>query len=79
MCQVHTGAYVLLPGPGKTDYTDPLPPKKDDQVYIAHIDTRSSTYHYAYARQTQVNWKKETKEKKMKEHGKEYSSTRIQS
>ncbi len=41
-----------------------LPPKKDYHVYIAR-----STYHYAYARQTQVNWKKETKNKE--EKGKE--------
>ena len=36
-----------------------LPPKKDYHVYITR-----SIYHYAYARQTQVNWKKETKKRK---------------
>ena len=36
-----------------------LPPKKCYHVYI----TRSA-YHYAYARQTQVNWNKETKERR---------------
>ena len=38
-----------------------LPPKKEYHVY-----TRSarSTHHYAYARQTQVNWKQETKKRK---------------
>ena len=36
-----------------------LPPKKDYHVYIAR-----STYHYAYARQTQVNWERRNKEKK---------------
>ena len=35
-----------------------LPPKKDYHVYITR-----SIYHYAYARQTQDNWKKETKNK----------------
>ena len=60
MCQVHTGAYVPLLAPGKTDFR--LPPKKDYHVYIAR-----STYHYAYARQTPVNWKKQRKEKKIKE------------
>ena len=51
MCQVHTGAYVSLLAPGKTDYqVYSLPPKKDYHVYIAR-----STYHYAYARQTQVD------------------------
>ena len=59
MCQVHTGAYVSLLAPGKTAYLYRLPPKKDCHVYIAR-----STYHYAYARQTQVNWTKETKKRK---------------
>ena len=36
-----------------------LPLKKDYHVYIAR-----SSYHYAYARRTQVNWKKETKKRK---------------
>ena len=57
MCQVHTGAYVSLLAPGKTDYTDCHPRKTT--TYLVYI-TRS-IYHYAYARQTQVNWKKETK------------------
>ena len=55
MCQVHTGAYVSLLAPGKTDY-DRLPLKKDYHVYITR-----GIYHYAYAQQTQVNWEKETK------------------
>ena len=64
MCQIHTGAYVSLLAPGKTDYQIcRLPPKKGYHVYIAH-----SAYHYAYVRQTQANWKKETKnENKIKE------------
>ena len=42
-----------------------LPPKKDYHVYITR-----DIYHYAYAQQTQVNWKKETnKEQKGKEMG----------
>ena len=40
-----------------------LPPKEGYHVYIAR-----STYHYAYARQKQVDWKKkQIKEKKIKE------------
>ena len=58
MCQVHTGAYVSLLVPGKTDFNR-LPPKKDYHVYIGR-----STYHYASASQTQVNWKKETTQRK---------------
>ena len=57
MCQVHTGAYVSLLVPRKTDYTACHP--KD-----YHVNITRSIYHYAYARQTQVNWKKETKKKK---------------
>ena len=38
-----------------------LPPRKDHHVYVTR-----GTYRYAYARQTQVNWKKEKTEKKRK-------------
>ena len=38
--------------------------------YHVHIPIPSSTYHYAYARQTRVNWKKVTKKRRKKE-GKE--------
>ena len=48
MCQVHTGAYVSLLAPGKTDYTACHPRK------TTTYSTRS-IYYYAYARQTQVN------------------------
>ena len=43
MCQVHTGAYVSLLAPGKTNHYR-LPPEKDSHEYIAR-----SAYHYAYA------------------------------
>ena len=59
MCQVHTGAYVSLLASVKTDYVYRLPPKKDCHVY-----TTRSIYHYAYARQTQVNWKKKQRTNK---------------
>ena len=50
MCQVHTGAYVSLLAPGNTDFTACHPVETTTyQVYIT-----CSTYHYAYARQTQV-------------------------
>ena len=54
MCQVQAGAYVSLLALGITDYIR-LPPKKDYHVYIVR-----STCHYVYARQTKVNWNKET-------------------
>ena len=57
MCQVRTGEYVSLLEPGKTDYIYRLPPEKDYHVYIAR-----STYHDAFTRQTQVNWKKHTRQ-----------------
>ena len=59
MRQVHTGAYVSLLAPGKNNRLYRLPPKKNYHVYIAR-----STYHYAYARQTQVKYKKRNKYKK---------------
>ena len=63
MCQVHTGAYGLTTrAPGKKYYTACHPGKTI--TYILHV---RSTYHYAYARQTQVNWKKKNKEKKRRE------------
>ena len=51
---VNTSHYSRLEKP--TIYR--LPPKKDYHVYITRI-----IYHYAYARQTQVNSKKETTNK----------------
>ena len=74
MCQVHTGAYVSLLAPGKTDYIYRLPPKEDYHVYIAR-----STYHYAYARQTQrksIGRKKQRREKKNKEKKRRESEKR---
>ena len=53
MCQVYTGAYdVSLLAPDK-NRLHRLPPRKDYLVYISR-----GTYHYAYARQTRVNWTK---------------------
>ena len=62
MCQVHIGTYVALLALGKPDYTDfttqkRLPRNILNVVYL---------YHYACARQTQVNWRKEKKRKKKK-------------
>ena len=59
MCQVRTGAYVRPTTRAWKNRLYHLPPKKDFHVYIAR-----STYHYAYARQTQVNRKIDTKERK---------------
>ena len=69
MCQVHTGAYVSLVAPGKTNIPGRyrVPPRKDHHVYISRIN---STYHYAYARLTQVNWKKKQKENKKRKERK---------
>ena len=70
-CQVHTGSYVSLLEPGKTDYTACHPKKTTTYIlHDYHVYITRSIYHYAYARQTQVNWKKETKKKK-EDKGKE--------
>ena len=59
MCQVHTGAYVSLLASVKTDYT--ACHLRKTTTYILHV--LNSIYRYVYARQMQVNWKKETKNK----------------
>ena len=51
---MHTSHYSRLEKPTC------LPPKKDYHVYIARIN---STYHYAYARQAQINSKRNKEEK----------------
>ena len=71
MCQVHTGAYVSHYSRLEKPTIYRLPPKKDYHVYIAR-----STYHYAYARQTQVNWKEGTKKEKIEKKGKKESEKR---
>ena len=65
MCQVYTWYIRLITRAWKNRLCR-LPPKKDYQVYITR-----SIYHYAYARQTQVNWKKEKKENKKRKERKE--------
>ena len=62
MCQVHTDPYVSILAPKKL--TLPLA-TQDHHVYITR-----SIYHYAYARQTQVSWRKEIKKRK-EDKGKE--------
>ena len=47
-----TGAYISLLAPGKKRLFYRLPPKTDYHVYITPI---IGTYHYEYARHTQVN------------------------
>ena len=59
VCQVHTGSYVSLLSP-KTEFgIYRLSPNKDNHAYITR-----SIYHYAYSRQTQFDWKQETKKRK---------------
>ena len=66
---VHTSHYSRLEKP--TIYSYRLPPNIDYHVYIA-----LSNYPYAYARQTQINWQKETKKRKGDE-GKYIYSVRV--
>ena len=63
-CQVNTGAYELITHAWR-DRLYRLPPNKDYHIYVTRI-----IYHYAYARQTQVNWRKETKKRKEDEGNK---------
>ena len=62
MCQVHTGAYVSLLAPGKTDYTACHPRKTT--TYILHVVP--FTTHTHDGRQS-IGKKKQGKEIKMKE------------
>ena len=60
MCQVHTGAYVSLLAPEKTDYIYRLPPKKDYHVHIARTVVPITTY--THDRRKSIG--KKSKEKK---------------
>ena len=62
MCQVHTGAYVSLLGPGKMDYTA-CPPKKT-AAYILHVIPITT---HTHDRRRSFKKKKQRKEKKTKE------------
>ena len=63
-CQVHTtGTYVSLLAPENArDYTACHPENTSTYlVYILKKNITRGTYHYAYARRTQVKWKKKKK------------------
>ena len=62
MCQVHTGAYVSLLAPGKTDYTACHPRKT--ATYILHVVSITTHMH---DRRKSIEEKKQRKEKKIKE------------
>ena len=66
MCQVHTGAYFSRLAPEKPIKT-PLATQDPGKTTTYLVYITRSTYHYAYARQTQVNWKKRNKQKKRRE------------
>ena len=61
-CQVHTGAYVSLLAPGKTDYTACHPRK--NTTYILHVVLITT---HTHDRRKSVGKKKQRKEKKIKE------------
>ena len=62
MCQVHTGAYVSLLAPGKTDYTACHPRKTT--TYILHVVPITT---HTHDRRKSIGEKKQRKEKKIKE------------
>ena len=64
MCQIHTGAYVSLLAPGKTDYTACHPRKTN--TYILHIVPITT---HTHDRRKSIG-KKETK-KRTEDEGKE--------
>ena len=75
MCQVHTGAYVLLLAPINTDYTACYP-KKDYYVllHVAPIPTHTHERHKSIGKkkQREENKTKERRDKEAKnEKGKE--------
>ena len=62
MCQVHTGEYVSLLAPGKTDYTACHPRKTT--TYISHVVPVTT---HTHDRRKSIGEKKQRKEKKIKE------------
>ena len=62
MCQVHTGAYVSLLAPGKTDYTACHPRKTT--TYILHVVPITT---HTHDRRKLFGKKKQRKEKRIKE------------
>ena len=61
ICEVHTGAYVSLLAPGKTDYTACHPRKTT--TYISHV---VSITKHTYDRRKSIGKKKQRKAKKIK-------------
>ena len=62
MCQVHTGAYVSLLAPGKTDYTACNPRKTTTCIlHVVPIIT------HTHDKRKSIEKKKQRKEKKIKE------------
>ena len=77
MCQVHTGAYVSLLAPGKTDYTACHPRKTTTYILhvvyiITHIRTTDASQFVFGNKKVRTNKKrKERKEKKAKKENEE--------
>ena len=65
VCQVYTWCIRLITCAWKKRLYR-LPPKKD-----YHVCIKRSIYHYAYARQTKVKWKKKTRTNKKRKERKE--------
>ena len=65
MCQVHTGAYVSLLAPGKTDYYTACHPGKTT-TYILHVVPITTHTHVIYIRKS-IGKNEEEKKKEIKE------------
>ena len=80
MCQVHTGAYVSLLAPGKTDYTA-CHPRETATTYVLHVvsittntDDRRKSIGKKEAKEIKEDKGKKRKEKKAK--NKKYEETK---
>ena len=63
MCQVHTGAYVSLVAPGKTDYNTACHPRRIPRTrYILHVVPITT---HTHARRKSIGKKKQRKYKKI--------------
>ena len=63
MCQVHTGAYVSLLAPGKTDYTDCHPRKTTTYIlHVVSITTHTHNRRKSIGKNKQISIKRKGRE-----------------
>ena len=70
MCQVHTGAYVSLLAPGKTDYNTACHPRKLPRIYCTYVVVLITTHTHDRGKsisEKETKKRKEDKGKKIKD------------